>query len=157
VVVPVPARKIVTPPAAIDFSAIRQELQIPAQYPPDAVAEAAEVVSQVIPAAAPLGDDATDIPFVTVDPPGSLDLDQAVHLDRSGDGYLVRYAIADVASFVAPDGLLAQETWRPGRDAVQPGRQHAVASDRTVRGRGQPAARNGTPGGALDDPAGRRR
>ncbi|HYN72703.1 MAG TPA: RNB domain-containing ribonuclease, partial [Nakamurella sp.] len=106
---PVPARKIVTPPAAIDFSAIRQELQIPAHYPPEAVAEAAAVGSAVVHTAVTQVDDATDIPFVTVDPPGSMDLDQAVHLDRSGDGYLVRYAIADVSSFVAPDGPLARE------------------------------------------------
>jgi len=35
-----PARKIVTPPAAIDFQAIRDELNIPTRYPTDAVREA---------------------------------------------------------------------------------------------------------------------
>ncbi|HEY1741292.1 MAG TPA: RNB domain-containing ribonuclease [Acidimicrobiia bacterium] len=48
-------------------------------------------------------EDATDIPFVTVDPTGSRDLDQAVHLTADGDGYLVHYAISDVAAFVRPD------------------------------------------------------
>ena len=38
-----PTRKIVTPPAAIDFDSIRDELGIPASYPAPAVAEAAEV------------------------------------------------------------------------------------------------------------------
>ena len=42
------------------------------------------------------------MPFLTIDPPGSMDLDQAVHLDRDGDGYRVRYAIADVPAFVGP-------------------------------------------------------
>ena len=32
----------------------------------------------------------------------SLDLDQALHLERDGDGYVVHYAIADVAAFVTP-------------------------------------------------------
>jgi exoribonuclease R len=51
-----------------------------------------------------------------------MDLDQAVHLSRDGDGYLVRYAIADVASFVTPDGPLAQETWRRGSTLYSPDR-----------------------------------
>ena len=122
--VPVPARKIITPPAVIDFEAIRQELQIPSQYPREAVAEVAAVVSATVDTAfaraVPSADDVTDIPFVTVDPPGSMDLDQAVHLERSGDGYLVRYAIADVASFVPPDGPLARETWRRGATLYSP-------------------------------------
>ena len=48
--------------------------------------------------------DARDIPFVTIDPAGSTDLDQAVHIARQGSGYRVHYAIADVAAFVRPDG-----------------------------------------------------
>ena len=42
-----------------------------------------------------------DLPFVTIDPAGSTDLDQAVLIERRGTGYRVHYAIADVASFVA--------------------------------------------------------
>jgi exoribonuclease R len=48
------------------------------------------------------GLDRTDIPFVTVDPSSSMDLDQALHLERDGSGYVVHYAIADVAAFVQP-------------------------------------------------------
>jgi exoribonuclease R len=114
----VPARRILTPPAAIDFDAIRDELQIPAQYPPDAVAEAMTTVGE---RPGPI-DDLTAIPFVTIDPVGSMDLDQAVHLERSAHGYLVRYAIADVTSFVAPGGALAAETWRRGATLYSPDR-----------------------------------
>jgi exoribonuclease R len=109
-----PARKIVTPPAAIDFQAIRDELNIPTRYPTDAVREA-EAAAGISAAVTP-----ETIPFVTVDPIGSMDLDQAVHLGRSGDGYLVHYAIADVSSFVAPDGALAEETWRRGATLYSP-------------------------------------
>ncbi|WP_345035844.1 RNB domain-containing ribonuclease [Streptomyces sannanensis] len=57
--------------------------------------------------------DATDVPFFTVDPPGSVDLDQAMHLSlRNGAGYRVQYAIADVAAFVAPGGALDAEAHR---------------------------------------------
>src|SRR6478672_11785096 len=109
------ARKIVSPPVAIDFDAIRDQLDIPASYPPAAVAEAQSVAAGTAIDAAPEA-----IPFVTLDPVGSMDLDQAVHLTRDGAGYLVRYAIADVSSFVAPGGALATETWRRGATLYSP-------------------------------------
>ncbi|HEY7815053.1 MAG TPA: RNB domain-containing ribonuclease [Nakamurella sp.] len=112
-----PARTIVAPPQAIDFDAIRGELGIPDGYPPDAVAQARESAAGRRPASEFL-----DVPFVTLDPPGSRDLDQAVHLSRQSDGYLVRYAIADVARFVDPAGPLAQETWRRGATLYSPDR-----------------------------------
>ena len=46
--------------------------------------------------------DRTDLPFVTIDPVGSMDLDQAMHLETDGDGFVVHYAIADVMAFVTP-------------------------------------------------------
>lgn len=58
--------------------------------------------------------DRSDIPFVTIDPPGSMDLDQALHLERDGDGYRVHYAIADVAAFVAPGDPVDLEAQRRG-------------------------------------------
>jgi exoribonuclease R len=58
--------------------------------------------------------DRTNLPFVTIDPPGARDLDQALHLERDGDGYVVHYAIADVAAFVDPGGPIDQEAHRRG-------------------------------------------
>ena len=42
----------------------------------------------------------SELPFVTIDPPGSRDLDQALHIGRGGRGYRVSYAIADVGALV---------------------------------------------------------
>ncbi len=58
--------------------------------------------------------DRTDIPFVTIDPPSSMDLDQALYLERDGDGYLVHYAIADVGAFVSPGDPVDLEAHRRG-------------------------------------------
>ncbi len=55
--------------------------------------------------------DMADVPFVTLDPAGSTDLDQAVHLERTESGWRVRYAIADVAAHVRPGGQLDTEAW----------------------------------------------
>jgi exoribonuclease R len=77
---------------------IQAELKVAPAFAPE-VEEAATAA-----AAAPrLPDlDRTDIPFVTIDPASSMDLDQALHLERKGSGYVVHYAIADVAAFVRP-------------------------------------------------------
>jgi len=92
------------------LQALRAELDVPADFPRDVLAEADERARSG-PAAAERAD-ATDIPFVTIDPPGSMDLDQAVHLERRGAGFRVRYAIADVAAWVTPGGAIDAEARR---------------------------------------------
>ncbi|KOV71068.1 RNB domain-containing ribonuclease [Streptomyces sp. MMG1121] len=92
-------------PLRAALAALRTELGVPEDFPPPARAEAERVAK----APARPAYDATDIPFFTLDPPASTDLDQATHLSRRGAGYRVRYAIADVAAFVAPGGALDAE------------------------------------------------
>jgi exoribonuclease R len=108
--------------AAAPFAALRRELELPDRFPPDAQAEADATAASGLAAADPAAGrmDLTDIPFVTVDPPGSKDLDQAAHLERRGTGYRLRYAIADVAALVRPDGPLAAETRRRGESVYLP-------------------------------------
>ncbi len=103
-----PAHRLRAP--ALDFSALRRDLQLPDSFPPDVTAEA------VAAAAAPRlpGEDLTSVPFVTIDPVGAEDLDQAVHLARTPDGFRVLYAIADVASFVTPGGAIDAESQKRG-------------------------------------------
>ncbi|SDR83203.1 Exoribonuclease R [Nocardioides scoriae] len=89
---------------------IRVEQQLPDGFSPE-VQQAAERD-----AAAPRLPDAdrTDLPFVTIDPPGARDLDQAMHLERDGDGFVVHYAIADVVAFVAPGDPVDVEAHQRG-------------------------------------------
>lgn len=90
------------------FDAIRRQLDVPGEFSADVVGETDAAIAD-----AHLPDrDETALPFLTIDPAGSMDLDQAMHLERDGDGYRVRYAIADVAAFVAPGGALDAETRR---------------------------------------------
>ncbi len=89
--------------------ALRTDLDVPPDFPADVLAEAERA------AKAPRlpEHDATDIPLFTVDPPASVDLDQAMHLARrAGGGHRVTYAIADVAAYVTPDGPLDAEAHR---------------------------------------------
>src|SRR5690606_13435847 len=60
------------------------------------------------------GEDRTDLALVSIDPPGAMDLDQAMFVERHGDGYRVHYAIADVAAFVEPGDPIDLEANRRG-------------------------------------------
>jgi len=77
---------------------IQSELEVTPAFP--AEVEAAARAAAEAPRLPDL--DRTDIPFVTIDPASSMDLDQALHIEREGPGYVVHYAIADVAAFVQP-------------------------------------------------------
>ncbi|BAL86567.1 putative ribonuclease R [Actinoplanes missouriensis 431] len=110
-----PIKKVIAP--QIDFSGLRQELRLPEEFPAAVLADAeAAARDTALPAT-----DRTDVPFVTIDPASSRDLDQAMHLSRrAGGGYRVRYAIADVATFVAAGGPVAQESWVRGQTVYLP-------------------------------------
>jgi exoribonuclease R len=100
-----------TSPALVQGLAdIRQKLHLPDAFPPAVEAEARDAAAKVQRSDL----DRTDIPLLTIDPPGSMDLDQAMYLERNGDAWRVYYAIADVASFVAPGAALDIEANRRG-------------------------------------------
>lgn len=98
------------------LAAIRHELELPTAFPPGVEREAAETV-----AAYTLPElDLTGIEFVTIDPEGATDLDQAVHCARSGDGYVVHYAIADVPAFVVAGAAVDAESRVRGQTLYGP-------------------------------------
>ena len=109
--VPVPPLRVpsalvdVEAAAAAGFEAIVDELDLAEQFAEEVLAEAADAAAHGPRTSGHA--DRTDLELVTIDPPGSTDLDQAVWIGtRRGGGYQVRYAIADVAAFVEPEGAI---------------------------------------------------
>jgi exoribonuclease R len=101
------------------FDAVRDEFDVPRAFPAEVEAEARAVLSHAdLPSR-----DQTAVPFVTIDPASSRDLDQALHIERDGDGYRVRYAIADVPAFVAAGGAIDEESRRRGQTIYCPDRR----------------------------------
>ncbi|UTT51544.1 RNB domain-containing ribonuclease [Microbacterium maritypicum] len=94
---------------ATALAALRESTEAPVDFPEDVIAEA-EASTATVPEL-----DLRHIPFATLDPEGSRDLDQAFHLERDGSGYTVRYAIADVPGFVVPGGAVDAEARRRGQ------------------------------------------
>jgi exoribonuclease R len=119
-----PARKVglpAEPPAelAAALAAIRTELEVPEEFPVDVVAAAARAAcSPRLPHL-----DRTDLDLVTIDPEGSRDLDQALHIARDGSGFVISYAIADVAAFVTAGDPVDLEAHRRGMTLYAPTRR----------------------------------
>jgi exoribonuclease R len=110
--------------------AIETELNLPGEFPAHVLAAAAEAAAHPrLP-----GLDRTDLPLVTIDPPASKDLDQALHLERRRNGYRVFYAIADVAAFVEPDGPVDVEAHVRGETLYGP--DHRIPLHPPVLGEG---------------------
>jgi len=98
------------------FDAVRSELKVPGEFSAEVLSEAESVAaSPELPER-----DETSVAFLTIDPPGSKDLDQAMFIERSGSGFRVRYAIADVPAFVRPGGAIDAEARRRGQTIYAP-------------------------------------
>ncbi|MGZ4451679.1 MAG: RNB domain-containing ribonuclease [Nocardioides sp.] len=91
---------------------LQTELQVTPEFAPEV--EAAAAAAAASPRLPDL--DRTDLPFITIDPPSSMDLDQAMHLvrnDKTG-GYTVHYAIADLAAFITAGDPIDVEAHKRG-------------------------------------------
>lgn len=106
------------------LDALREELEVPDGFSAEVIAEAeasAAAGPQIPPgSAATTVTDRTDIALVTIDPPGSMDLDQAVHIEANHSGWRVHYAIADVAAWVRPGGAIERESHARGFTMYSP-------------------------------------
>ncbi len=109
-----PSPRIHLPGPPPTWDALRAELEVPEIFPAEVLAEA-QAVRPTLPDL-----DLTDVPFLTIDPVGSVDLDQAMALSRTDSGYRVQYAIADVAAFVVPGGAIDREAHRRGETLYAP-------------------------------------
>ncbi len=101
---------------AAQFAAIRDGLEISVSFDAAVEAEARRATAHVpMPEA-----DATDIEFVTIDPEGSKDLDQALFIEKTESGFRVFYAIADLPSVVEPGGAIDREARERGQTMYSP-------------------------------------
>lgn len=110
------------------LTAIIDELGLSTEMPAEAVTEAQAATpdghgDHGILVAAGGREDRTDLPLVTLDPEGSRDLDQAFAIETTGAGWILHYAIADVAAHVHPDGAIARESLLRGETVYLPGRR----------------------------------
>jgi exoribonuclease R len=112
------------------LAAIREQFQLPGDFPPK-VEEAASAAAAK-PASGHV--DRTALPFVTLDPTSSTDLDQAFSIERSGADLILHYAIADVGWFVADSSSIDAEAWTRGETIYMPDERISLYPPRLSEG-----------------------
>ena len=117
-----PAPKLGLPPVvpeelAKGLAAIRAAAEVPSEFPVEVEAAAEQAAAE--PRLPDL--DRTDLELITIDPSGSRDLDQALHIARGPSGeFVISYAIADLAAFVEPGDPIDLEAHRRGTTLYAP-------------------------------------
>lgn len=101
---------------AAGLATIRAEFHVPDGFPPEVTAAAQAAAKRAPDRHA----DRTAVPFVTLDPAASTDLDQAFSIEASGGDLLLHYAIADVAWFVEDGDAVDAEAWNRGETLYLP-------------------------------------
>jgi ribonuclease R len=69
----------------------------------------------------PVLNDMESLAFCTIDGEDTLDLDQALQVEKTQTGFIVRYAIADAAYYIKPDSALFEEALKRGTSYYLPG------------------------------------
>nr|WP_243412241.1 ribonuclease R [Lysobacter telluris] len=95
--------------------------EIPHEFPPEVLAQAAAVPVDVDPAAAAARVDLRALPLVTIDGEDAKDFDDAVYCEPNRDGFRLVVAIADVSHYVQPGTPLDEEATRRATSVYFPG------------------------------------
>lgn len=98
------------------LAAIREQYHLPPAFPAAVLGAAEQAATRRFPHHV----DRTGVPFVTLDPASSTDLDQAFAIEQLGSDLVLRYAIADIGSFVETDGAIDREAWLRGETIYLP-------------------------------------
>ena len=90
------------------------------EFPDEVKIEAKEIPQEVTAAQRRGRVDLRDVPFVTIDGEDARDFDDAVYCEKSGDGWRLLVAIADVSQYVKPDHPLDREAQARGTSVYFP-------------------------------------
>ncbi|MBN1609807.1 MAG: VacB/RNase II family 3'-5' exoribonuclease [Polyangiaceae bacterium] len=96
--------------------------QIAEEHPAEAMQEAEALAARTLRETPGERADLRQVPLPTIDPEEARDHDDAIWVEREGEGYRVWVAIADVAEYVTPESALDVEARRRGCTLYLPDR-----------------------------------
>ncbi|PNU19197.1 ribonuclease R [Geothermobacter hydrogeniphilus] len=106
----------------VELLVAAHRFNLPHQFSPEALAVAESVPQAVAEEDCAGRRDLRQLPFVTIDGATARDFDDAVCVEETADGYLLRVAIADVAHYVRPGTPLDRDARERGTSVYFPGR-----------------------------------
>lgn len=102
------------------LEAVVRDRDLPTGFPPRVAEDAAARASRPFPLEGRT--DLRGLPTVTIDPVDARDFDDAISIERDGEGYLLRVHIADVAWYVPPGSPTDLEAGTRGTSVYLPDR-----------------------------------
>ncbi|HEY4102960.1 MAG TPA: VacB/RNase II family 3'-5' exoribonuclease, partial [Polyangiaceae bacterium] len=96
--------------------------QVSEQHPEGAIREAENMAARLLPLSLAGRVDLRAVPLPTIDPEDARDHDDAVWVEKQGDGFRAWIAIADVSEYVQPGSELDKEALRRGCTIYLPDR-----------------------------------
>ncbi|EFI34029.1 ribonuclease R [Desulfonatronospira thiodismutans ASO3-1] len=105
---------------AVQEQVVKENHQVPVKFPKGVLKEAASLPSEPAPEDIQKRKDLTDLPFVTIDGAQAKDFDDAVLVEKKGDGYVLYVAIADVSHYVQPGSRMDVEALDRGNSYYFP-------------------------------------
>lgn len=98
----------------VDMLSIIKKHRLPESFPNDVTKEAEAISPELDPAEIKRREDLRDRMIITIDPDDARDFDDAIEVERTGQGWRVAIHIADVSHYVRPKSPLDREAYSRG-------------------------------------------
>src|SRR2546423_6809730 len=118
----------------IDMLSIIRKYHLPTEFPRDVLDQAKGIPETVDARQFEGREDLRGEFIVTVDPDDARDFDDAIHVEKTGNGWRLGVHIADVAAYVEPDSPLDREARRRGNSVYLPDRVIPMLPERLSNG-----------------------
>jgi ribonuclease R len=98
----------------VDLLSIIRKYHLPTDFPDAVLAEAEAIQERIDEGEIATREDLRDSFILTIDPDDAKDFDDAVHVERTSDGWTLGVHIADVSHYVKPGTALDREAYERG-------------------------------------------
>jgi len=118
----------------VDMLSIIRKYQLPREFPPAVEREADRISETVHPEELARREDCRGQFIVTIDPDDAKDFDDAIHVERIGNGWRLAVHIADVSHYVRPGNALDREARKRGNSTYLADRVIPMLPERLSNG-----------------------
>jgi ribonuclease R len=118
----------------IDMLSIIRKYHLPTEFPGDVLDQAGRISENIDAQQLDGREDLRKEFIVTIDPDDARDFDDAIHVEKTGNGWRLGVHIADVAAYIEPESALDREARRRGNSVYLPDRVIPMLPERLSNG-----------------------
>jgi ribonuclease R len=118
----------------IDILSIIRKFHLPVDFPDGVLQEADRISTELLETDFRGREDLRSMPVFTIDPENARDFDDAIHVEKSGNGWTLGVHIADVSHYVKAGSALDREAFQRGNSVYLPDRVLPMLPERLSNG-----------------------